>query len=136
MKKFLLIVTLFLVSAFPLSAQQTVVIREWNDNKNIDYLELNRNYLFKNLGSYTIKTVYSENQENGIEGGYDSSVSSFVMNCNDKKFKLNKTYYFRGGDLVHFENYDASHYRDDPDQGWKDNSTDQNQTKVFKIICK
>ncbi len=136
MKKILFLITPIFLFSFILYAQEIHQLREWGNNKNIDYLELGSRYIFNNLRSYSIKTVYTDLQEPGVEGGFSVSISSYIMNCDDKKYKLNKTYYFNGENLVKFSSFDDQYYRNDPGFGWKDIKTDKNQLKVSDIICK
>jgi len=136
MKKILFLITPIFLFSFILYAQEIHLLREWGNNKNIDYLELGSRYIFNNLRSYSIKTVYTDLQEPGVEGGFNESISSYIMNCDDKKYKLNKTYYFNGENLVKFSSFDDQYYRNDPGFGWKDIKTDKNQLKVSDIICK
>ena len=63
MKKALLIVIPILFLSFPVSAQETHVLREWNDNRNIEYLQLKGNYYLGRYRTYTIRTVYGDLQE-------------------------------------------------------------------------
>jgi len=136
MKKILFLITPIFLFSFILYAQETHLLREWGNNKNIDYLELGSNYIFKNLRSYNIKIVYTDLQGPGVKGGFGVSISSYIMNCDDKKYKLNKTYYFNGENLVKFSRFDDRYYRNDPGFGWKDIKTGNNQLEVYDIICK
>jgi len=136
MKKILFLITPIFLFSFILYAQEIHQLREWGNNKNIDYLELGSRYIFNNLRSYSIKTVYTDLQEPGVEGGFSVSISSYIMNCDDKKYKLNKIYYFNGENLVKFSRFNDQYYRNDPGFGWKDIKTDKNQLKVSDIICK
>ena len=136
MKRILPIIFLYIFFSSPLLAQKTVVINKWNEGRNIDYLEINSNHKYGDLSSFNIKTVYTDQQEVELDGGYHVSISSFIMNCSEKKFKLNKTYYFNHDKLVKYSNFDNQYYRDVPGHGWKDVDTDKNQIKVFEIVCK
>ena len=126
---------LFTVSLYAVE-KETIVIKEWGSNKNIEYLEFVKNNNMGNLWSYTIKSVYGELQNKKDKGGYNISISKYLMNCNDKLFLLQKTYLFHDEDLVRYTKYDESYYSKDTGFGWKNIETDKSQIKVSEIFCK
>ena len=80
MSKFLLVLILIIFSQLPLYAVNvnTVVLREWDNGKNIEYLEYTNNNRRGNLSTYTVKTVYSEIQDDNAPGNYDITISKFI----------------------------------------------------------
>ena len=120
MNNLIKILCIFLFVTFLMQAAEakTVVLREWDNNKNIDYLEYGENYSMNNLRSYKVKSVYSDLQNKNEKGGYTATVKKYLMNCDEKTFLLQKAYYFKGDELVDYKKYNENFYKDDPSFGW------------------
>ncbi len=138
MKKILLCLITFVSITFPLHAveKETVVLRQWDNNKNIEYLEYAKENSFGDLRSYMIKSVYGDLQDTDNKGGYNISIKKYLMNCNDEVFILKKTYLLNDDDLVQYNNYDEAYYMNDPTFGWKSLNTAKVQNKIWEIFCK
>ena len=126
---------LFTVSLYAVK-KESIVIKEWDSKKNIEYLEFVKNNNRGNLWSYTVKSVYGELQNKEDKGGYNISIRNYLMNCNDKLFLLQKTYLFHDDELVRYTKYDESYNSNEPGLGWKNIDTDKTQIKVSEIFCK
>lgn len=133
---FLLITLLLLTIPSLADDKETVVLREWNNSKNIEYLEYNRKNSFGDLRSYIIKSVYGELQDRENNGGYNISINKYLMNCADNLFILQKKYLLNDDDLVQYTKYDETYYKGDPAFGWKSVDTDKVQNKIREIFCK
>ena len=137
MSKLLLVLILLIFSQLPLQAVNVnkVVLREWDNGKNIEYLEYTNNNRRGNLSTYTIKSVYGEIQKDGTLGNYDTTVSKYILDCTEKLYKINKTYFLKGEELVNFVKYDDNYYRDEPMNGWKKAESNEVQSKVAGVLC-
>ena len=137
MSKFLLVLILIIFSQLPLYAVNvnTVVLREWDNGKNIEYLEYTNNNRRGNLSTYTIKSVYGEIQEDGTLENYDTTISKYILDCTEKLYKLNKTYFLKGEELVDLVKYDDNYYREEPMNGWKKTESNEVQSKVAGVLC-
>lgn len=133
---FLLIALLLLTIPSLADDKETVVLREWNNSKSIEYLEYNKKNSFGDLRSYIIKSVYGELQDRENDGGYNISINKYLMNCAHNLFILQKNYLFNDDDLVQYKKYDETYYKDDPSFGWKSVDTDKVQKKIREIFCK
>ena len=137
MKKILLFTAFLFLSSLPLQAveKETVVLREWNNGSNIEYLEYTRNNRRGNLSTYTIRSVFGEMQQADDKGSYDTSISKFIMDCKDGLYRLNKTYFLNGEEFVTISKYDELYYNDKPLLGWKKVNSDKIHEKVSEILC-
>ena len=137
MSKFLHVLILLIFSQVPLNAANvnTVVLREWDNGKNIEYLEYTNNNRRGNLSTYTVKAVYGEIQEDNAQGNYDTTISKYIMNCTEKIYRLNKTYFLNGEEFVNYIKYDDNSNRDDPMNGWKKAGSSEVHSKVAGLLC-
>ena len=137
MNKFLLVLILLIFSQLPLNAVNVnkVVLRQWDNGKNIEYLEYTNNNRRGNLSTYTVKTVYGEIQEDGELGKYNITVSKYIMNCTEKIYRLNKTYFLNGEEFINYIKYDDNSNRDDPKNGWKKAGSSEVHSKVAGVLC-
>ena len=137
MYKIFFSLAVLLFSSLPLQAaeKETVVLREWNNGKNIEYLEYTKNNRRGNLITYTIRSVYGEMQKVGDKGSYDTSINKFLMDCKDKIYRLNKTYFLNGEQFVTLTKYDDLYYKDKPMLGWENVNNNELQKKVSGILC-
>jgi len=138
MNKLLISVITLILFTFSSQAaeKETVVLREWDNNKNVEYLEYPKDNNMDNLWSYTVKSVYGELQEKEYKGGYNISIGKYLMNCSEKLFILQKTYLFNNDELVSYKKYDEAYYDKDPGFGWKKLGADKTQDKIAEIFCK
>ena len=90
MNKLIICLVAMIFITFPLQAveKESVVLREWDNNKNIEYLEYVKSNSMGNLRSYMIKSVYGDLQDKENKGGYNISTRKYLMSCNDKVFLL------------------------------------------------
>ena len=137
MNKFFISLAVLFFGSLPLQAveKETVVLREWNKGKNIEYLEYTKNNRRGNLSTYTIRSVYGEMQKAGDGESYDTTVSKYLLNCKDKIYRLNKTYFLNGEDFVTLKKYDDLYYNGKPQNGWEKVNNSEVQKKVSEILC-
>ena len=137
MNKFFISIAVLFFSSLPLQAveKETVVLREWNKGKNIEYLEYTMNNRRGNLCTYTIRSVYGEMQMSGDGEIYDTTINKYLLNCKDKIYRLNKTYFLNGEDFVTFKKYDDVYYNDKTQKGWEKVNISEVQKKVSEILC-
>lgn len=137
MGKLLFVLLFLIVFQVPVNSAElnTVVLREWDNGKNIEYLEYTNKNRRGNLSSYTIKTVFGEAQTGDPAGSYDVAISKYILDCTDKVYRLNKTYFLSGEDLVSFKKYDDLYYKDSLKNGWEDSDSNKIQSKIAGILC-
>lgn len=138
MNKIIIYFVTMIFITFPLQAveKESVVLREWDNNKNVEYLEYVKSNSMGNLRSYMIKSVYGDLQDKENKGGYNISIRKYIMSCSDKVFLLQKTYLFNGEELIKYTKFDQTYYQNDPAFGWKELDTDKIQNKISEIFCK